>query len=737
MALRAKKRQSREVVSLLVAIVLPLAGNLMIMTSGNEFVSYIGYLVYFIGLDLTVLAMILYTAGYCSISISRTIWFKVIIAFVVIDVVQLLANYFTGHAFAMSLIDVDGEPYYALVPYAGQYFHRLVAYGMFFVSVAIFAYKTITVPNVYKERFGVILASMVVCGALETYYIFSRTPIDRSMIAFGLYGLLIFYFTLYYRPMRLLDRMLSRVVSSFGEMLVFFDAENRCIYANEAAKVEFEMFEESDLENAEGQISKSIGMPLQLDREWSKKRMIGQEPHERYWVVESRHLKDSDGKMDGSVFSMRDVTVEENKLLREKHLASHDRLTGLYNKECIYEKAREMIKANPGESYYAVAIDVKDFKIINDIFSKDFGDQVLLWMAGRLRQNATENEVYGRISGDKFAFIIPAAEFDAEAIERRLSDNNFSYKGIMHPIIIHMGVYAIEDTSMRISVMLDRAFMAISTIKSDYNKHVAYYDAEMRENAIWSQEISAELEGALADGQIIPYLQPLVDANGNVAGAEVLVRWQHPEEGFLSPARFIPVFEANGMIARLDSYMWECACKILSDWERRGIDLFLSVNISPKDFYFIDVYETIRKLVERYGINPAKLRLEITETVMMSDIDNRLRILEDLQSYGFIVEMDDFGSGYSSLNMLKDIPVDVLKIDMMFLYKTKDQDKAQTILKTIINLTDQLGIPSITEGVETADQFEMLISLGCNLFQGYYFAKPMPVDEFEESYRAA
>ena len=162
--------------------------------------------------------------------------------------------------------------------------------------------------------------------------------------------------------------------------------------------------------------------------------------------------------------------------------------------------------------------------------------------------------------------------------------------------------------------------------------------------------------------------------------------------------------------------------------------MFLSVNISPKDFYFMDVPETINRLVNKYGVNRKNLRLEITETVVMSDAENRLSIIEDLRASGFLVEMDDFGSGYSSLNMLKDMPVDLLKIDMIFLRKSDDAQRSRTILQTIVNLSLQLGIPSITEGVETAEQLSMLTAMGCRLFQGYYFDRPLPVEEFQEKY---
>ena len=194
---------------------------------------------------------------------------------------------------------------------------------------------------------------------------------------------------------------------------------------------------------------------------------------------------------------------------------------------------------------------------------------------------------------------------------------------------------------------------------------------------------------------------------------------------------FVPVFENNGMISEVDQYMWQCACEILARWEKEGIDRFISINISPKDFYFMDVAEVIKNLAKQYSISPGKLRIEITETVMMADINTRMSLLHDLKQNGFYVEIDDFGSGYSSLNMLKDMPVDLLKIDMAFLSKSNNEQKAEKIIHNIINMSYDLGISPLSEGVETEAQYHMLSQMGCQLFQGYYFAKPMSVTDFE------
>lgn len=232
------------------------------------------------------------------------------------------------------------------------------------------------------------------------------------------------------------------------------------------------------------------------------------------------------------------------------------------------------------------------------------------------------------------------------------------------------------------------------------------------------------------------YLQPQIGEGGKVIGAEALVRWQHPERGLVFPGDFIGVFEKTGLIYKLDEYMWELAAQKLKEWKDAGEEeLHISVNISARDFYYMDIYEKMTSLVEKYGISPARLKLEITETAMMTEMKNQITLLERLRDYGFQIEIDDFGSGYSSLNMLKDITVDIVKIDMGFLRESERSEKGASILNHIISLINQLGMGVITEGVETKEQVESLTKMGCSMFQGYYFAKPMPVDAFEEKYR--
>ena len=240
---------------------------------------------------------------------------------------------------------------------------------------------------------------------------------------------------------------------------------------------------------------------------------------------------------------------------------------------------------------------------------------------------------------------------------------------------------------------------------------------------------------AIAKQEFQIFLQPQVDMDGTMLGAEALVRWFRPVYGMILPENFIGIFERSGLISSMDQYVWDMACKLLQRWKHAGNEqYYISVNVSPKDFYFMDVYQTLTTLVECYEINPDNLHLEITETSVMKDAKKHLALIDKLREYGFQVVMDDFGSGYSSLNMLQDMNIDALKIDMEFLRKNDDSERSRMILEMILSLAKELEIQVIAEGTEQKDQLRYMQKLGCELFQGYYFAKPMPVCDFEKAY---
>lgn len=728
---RTRKRIAPSVAMLTGSLTLPVVGNLIIIASRVKTLSTVGCLVYFLGMNAVMFALLRFTLAYCRLSWPNRMLEKGVYALLILDAVQLLLNPIFHHAFDTEAVMVDGAPYYRLIPYAGQSFHRLLDYGIFFAVLVIFFVKMVRSPRIYFERYSVIFLSMVFIGIWETFYIFSRSPIDRSMIGFGVFGLLVFYFALYYRPVRLLDRMLAGIASEMPTALFFFDANGRCVWANRPG-IDFAGIEEGDFEQG---TDKLLGIFGGLDLgsgEWSDRRVLGEGKDAHYYALTRQSMADERGRRIGAFLSVRDETADQQELQKQRFNATHDWLTGLYNREYLYQRVRETIASHPETTYLVAYLDVNDFKMVNDIFGNAFGDKVLRDVADSLRRDMREGFLYGRLSGDTFGMCIPKEGFDIEIAEKMLDSFVVRSDSVEYHLVVHQGVYEVNEPELDVSVMFDRAHMALETIKGEYKRHVAFYSDEMRDRMLWEQRISMQLGDAIAARQIRPYLQPIVDGEGRIAGAEALVRWIHPTEGFLSPARFVPVLERNGMIADVDRHMWRCACETLARWSAAGRgELFISVNVSPMDFYFMDVAQELKRIVAEHGVEPSRLRVEITETVMMTDNENRIRILNELKDAGFLVEMDDFGSGYSSLNMLKDMPVDVIKIDMAFLNQTKDDRRAQTILRKVLQMTDDLDLVSLSEGVETEEQYRMLTDMGCRMFQGYYFAKPMPVETFE------
>lgn len=729
-AFRSRKAIGVPLGRMLFCLIPPVLGNLLIIRSTTQLPATIGCYLYYVGIDFTVFSVLRYTLAYCYIPWKNNRFRVFVLSLLGLDVVQLVANIFFGHAFGLECIQLYGKPYYRMIPYLPQQFHRLLVYSILGAVMVILFLKMNHSSRINANRYGVIFFTLLAIILWGTFYVISRTPLDRSMIGYAVFGLLAFFFSLYYKPYLLLNRIMMDISAELPDALFFFDDAGNCIWLNSEGR-KLVNLQGQDLSGVEGRLKPFLDRGQGADH-WAVRMETDGDGGKKYYVLEKRTIRDNRGYLDGSFLNIRDDTEAQQKLLQETYRARHDELTGLYTRPWLYKRIQDKLAEASGVLQSLVFVNVSNFKLINDIFGIEFGNSVLRRIADMLRAFTPADGVYGRLGGDNFGVLVPSADFDADGLERRLTSFTVNAGDIDYRVLIHMGVYEVTDASLEVSVMFDRARIAASSLRNDYHTHIAWYDDRMRVNMLWEQQISGDLQCALKERQIVPYLQPLVDANGKVVGAEALVRWNHPEHGFLPPGKFIPIFEQNGMIAEVDRYMWRCACEQLAQW--RDNNLFISVNISPKDFYFMDVVAEIQGLVKEFDIDPARLRLEITESVMISDVENKIRMLDGLREAGFIVEMDDFGSGYSSLNMLKNMPIDVIKIDMVFLRSSEQDEKSMMILRNIIQMSTDLNIVPLTEGVETEKQYDNLSRMGCKLFQGYFFAKPMPMADFQAQY---
>ncbi len=731
----SKKSIGKSVCLFCLSLVPLVLGNMFIIGTSTRVVALVGYYMYYIGMDIAMYALLHFTREYCGVKNAKNqkdhivpFWLHILFT---IDVIQLLLNNIFSHAFELQEVSAYGKPYFLSVPHIGVSIHRVACYSAIAIVMFVFVKRTIKVPVLYKERYIVILITLILGTVWQAYYVFFRIPIDRSMVGFTILGLLIYYFSILYRPLRLLDNMLADIVSDTKVAVVLYGPEGRCIWVNEPAK-ELTGIRSDNLEEVSNTLISLFGDVSKLPEAKETEMSLGIAPNERSYMVAHGKFNDRYERDLGTYVKVRDITEEKKRIEKELFAANHDALTGIYNKEYTFKVISDRLKQDLLKDYYVASIYICDFKVFNDVFGREFGDAALIQIADWLKKYADETCIYGRIAGDTFGSCLPKKLFVQNIIENDLSHFKVRLGDVEHHLTVHVGFCEIQEDDQDPSVLFDRALVALDSIKDNYRKHVAFFDKKIRDKMLWDQEISGQLDTAIAENQIMPYLQPIADKNGKIVGAEALVRWIHPVHGFMSPGDFIPLFEDNGMITDLDKHIWKSACEILSRWEKTYPNLFISVNVSPKDFYMTDVLAEIVSDVIQYDIDPHRLRIEVTESSMMRDTDDKMKILEEFRKQGFIIEMDDFGSGYSSLNMLKDMPVDILKIDMKFLGKSSDEIKADIIVKNVIRLAEDLQIISLAEGVETVDQFERLKALGCHLFQGYYFSKPIPITEFEE-----
>lgn len=414
----------------------------------------------------------------------------------------------------------------------------------------------------------------------------------------------------------------------------------------------------------------------------------------------------------------------------------YDAMTGIYNEQKFFQATREMLDEAYDEKFAFVRIDVDRFKMVNMLYGAEEGGRMICKIAQAVSEIVKKNKkgTYGRIGGDIFAICVPYK--GKQEIEKLVDDlrQNIKQKNEPYYLETSAGIYMIEDTSMEVTKIYDNATIAAGQCKGQYMVHKVFYSRQMSEYLMQEQRVINEMDEALAKEEFVVYFQPKYELTKmQPYGAEALVRWQKPDGTLVPPGDFIPIFEKNGFIVKLDYYVWEKVCQFIRKELDAGRDIApISVNVSRINLYNPQFLESIIDLVETYKIPPKYLNLEITESVFSEDATVIQDAVNYLHKAGFTILMDDFGSGYSSLNILKDVNLDVLKIDMKFFSKGPSDVKARKIVEAVIKMAEALEMTVIAEGVEDKEQVDFLCELGCDYIQGYYFAKPMPLTEYQK-----
>ena len=421
-----------------------------------------------------------------------------------------------------------------------------------------------------------------------------------------------------------------------------------------------------------------------------------------------------------------------------KGTMNSNNLSDYYYNHSFMERLRKRLPEILPNTYCIVAIDIEHFRLFNKLYGRSSGDEVIRYIYTCLKQSALEYDgIDAYLGGDNFVAFLPDDDEVLNNIRQKII-KKFSEWNNTSAFFPLFGVYTIKDTSVLPELMYDHALLALSHAEEDYKWHICRYTIEMESSLEKEVYLLAAIEEGLEKGEFTFFAQPQCNiATGQIVGAEALVRWQKPDGEVLLPGGFIPVLEKNKMIDQLDRYVWEKVCQWLKGWIDQGYSpVPISINVSRIDIYAMDVPKYIFSLLEKYQIPEHLIKIEITESAYTENNNRISHAVNTFRNRGLVVMMDDFGCGYSSLNMLKNIPVDVLKLDMRFLqFKEEERQKSANILESIVNMAGLLHLPIVVEGVENESQEKFVQKLGCRYIQGFYYYKPLPIKKFEELLR--
>ncbi len=422
---------------------------------------------------------------------------------------------------------------------------------------------------------------------------------------------------------------------------------------------------------------------------------------------------------------------EDNSIIRS---AEKDELTELFTREFFQEYVRQ-IDSYDEAADDAIVINIEHFHMINEMFGRETGDEVLKKLAGMLLRVFGNGTCIGcRPDADYFYLYVDHRD-SYDNVFAGLSEELAGYSHIPK-IRIRAGIYQNVDRHISIEDRFDHAKLACDRIRGDYTKQINYYSKELNDADLYHERLINDIDDAIANRDLIVFYQPKYGIQSEkpvLRSAEALIRWKHPELGMISPGDFIPLFESNGLIQKLDHYVWREAAARIRDWkERFDYTLPVSVNVSRVDIYDPELEQRLLDILEENGLSTSELMLEITESAYADDAKGLTEVINNLRNRGFKIEMDDFGTGYSSLNMITSIPIDVLKIDMSFIRNMNKDEKSRKLVELVMDIAKFIKVPAVAEGVEDESQLKALKEMGCELIQGYYFSRPVPPEEFEK-----
>ncbi len=687
------------------------------------------YSLFLTGTAISVYAVFIFTLAYTNMSRKLRPLSVLLLLCCIADCALILMNFKT-----LFIFDIEqgftslGYSYWAVNYLTGNLVHMGYSYIVTLLTFMLLCVNIFRSSTAFKNTSITIIAVYTIIMITNYICYTMGVPLDISIFLLAAFTYPVFNYTSTYYQSQLILTPLSSINETITDAIICFDYSGRLVYSNKAAK---EVFSARKKDFNEYLQQFRVFYLEEHPKELTLELENGENHH---YITEYKdfYIKNS---FIGSYLKLEDKTEEIAESQHRRYIATHDTLTGLLNRSGFFEAAQTALTENYFKNPMIICSNIKDFRLINDIYGEEWGDEVLKTQAMMMVKYAHKKNINGRLADDKFAILMEKTDFKPEIFEDAYKDlSTLTANGVYH-MSISAGVYEIYNRHENIQIIYDKAKLAMDAIKNDYQKIFSYYDSTMMDHLLAEKNIINDFETALDDMQFDIHLQPVINKDGKSLGAEALVRWKHPREQLLYPSDFIGALENAGLIHKLDMYVWDLAAKKLKDWIKRGFtDRFISINVSEKDLLYIDIPQILIDLTAKYQIPPENLHIESQEKALAAKPEEALKIFSRLKAEGFKVYVDHFGSGWSSLNMLKNFDVDGIKIDLDFLKDEEFSEKNRIILQSIFNMAADLNMDAVAEGVETKTQLKTLTQMNCQLFQGFYWARALPIREYETLY---
>ncbi|MCR4961731.1 MAG: EAL domain-containing protein [Lachnospiraceae bacterium] len=667
----------------------------------------------------------LFVEEMCENPMSRTRLrlFQIII---IIDSAIYITNPFNGFAVKFDPFDFYGVTLCRAHIGPVFFIHGIICYVALFYMIVLLAKRMMAFSVYYRARY--VIGMLAVCAVIVSSTLASKYTTsgitDMSLLFLVILLAAVFHLEYSFAPKSLRLRIHRFVSDNIADGVMIYDYKGRLISVNRLS----EEIIENDTAKKVNSVKDFLGWP-------EPDQFFTQTIGTRLFSIVYKQIFDEKSIFVADIFIFHDITDVEMRIDREQKISRTDSLTHAFNRKGFFEAANEFLYENESEAGFALMIcGILNFKSINSCYGSRVGDNALRTIERRFRDHHHSYPMlHGRTAEGKFALLVP---FDY--VDELASDMSYVRVPVDMDVSVRVDLYygfvVLSDVTKPLDFYYERALMALNECKRRNAVGALEYSFEMEEKVLRQQELTAEMHNAIKDGQFFVELQPQIELETRkVVGAEALARWRHPRLGRIMPGEFIPLFEDNGFILNLDIHIWELAAKTLKQLsDEGGYDGPVSVNVSQVDIRDMDIVSVFERIVEETGISKDKLHIEITESALADRRDLLIYTMEKLKESGFVLEIDDFGSGYSSLNALMHLPFDVVKLDMEFMKNSNLGGKNGIILNSISEMIHALGAEIIVEGVETETNVENMVRFGGDVAQGYYFSRPLSTEAFKE-----